>query len=740
MVDTDALLQFLHNRYQGDTQTACIDLIISSFDIVANATFRNEPPATTFILRSFLTNKVPLLLVQMSTSLLGVANPEDIISQALSQVDTAALPSMSSMFDSDVGDVFGDSPKGEFCFACCLHGLLPEEATQRLLGEIVTMMSLPAGGLYKKEDLVQQCLNDPEKVETFAGELERMDGNVGAVSEALVAVIAQLADNRDTMTLKSLCSLIAKRPDSMSALLMFNRPVVILHPLVRLLDSWRYDDDQNEYQPVYEEFGSILLLILAFVGRFNLSPSDLSITTSSSFVSRLLSSGPQKRVLSTLSQQENEQIGGWISALFNAEGGGLSDETMARCPPQDFYMLVPCLFEQICAAVSQGYLTEDVLRGGLEYLVETFLLPALVPALKYLSAQLLSGGSEAATIIRVLNFLVTPASISSEARGMLDAVLHITARPLESSLRHLQVMEPRRQDVEPLSTTVRQYLAFPRTGAAEATEIENWTRGEHGGLEPTLRKAVQSLIAWAGTIAQTGGNANGQSPPSYTHRLVWFACRIWGAKYVMSILAEEAAEATKNGSGSVAIDAVAAMVCAPSPSGPTPLATPPRVAESQPAETTSRRTLRDALKADAERAGKIHKADPPLAETIVQLYRRVEALLAQPHPIHDPSVDMATVDMGTADMQAQMDISLSEPTQTLQTQQSASGNEMSLDHHSVNLDGMDLSMSSNPLGTQGSMDTAMAGLGGSADDLMAGMDTGELMSFDDLDEEMMRDF
>lgn len=56
-----------------------------------------------------------------------------------------------------------------------------------LLGDI-PMQSLPAGGRYVKEVLIQQCLSDPEKIEGMIDELDHMDGNVGAVSQAITEV------------------------------------------------------------------------------------------------------------------------------------------------------------------------------------------------------------------------------------------------------------------------------------------------------------------------------------------------------------------------------------------------------------------------------------------------------------------------------------------------------------------------------------------------------------------------
>ena len=65
--------------------------------------------------------------------------------------------------------------------------MLEEASIETLLGDI-PMQNLPAGGRYVKDDLVQQCLSDPQKAEDMIDELEHMDGNVGAVSQAITEV------------------------------------------------------------------------------------------------------------------------------------------------------------------------------------------------------------------------------------------------------------------------------------------------------------------------------------------------------------------------------------------------------------------------------------------------------------------------------------------------------------------------------------------------------------------------
>lgn len=117
--------------------------------------------------------------------------PQYCITEALSQVDTNAFPTLSAMFDdTNNSNTFTDSVRQDFCFACCLHGLIPESSIEGLLGEI-TYQSLPQDGRQAKETLVERCIADPERVQELVREIDNMDGNVGAVCQALIEVSAQ---------------------------------------------------------------------------------------------------------------------------------------------------------------------------------------------------------------------------------------------------------------------------------------------------------------------------------------------------------------------------------------------------------------------------------------------------------------------------------------------------------------------------------------------------------------------
>lgn len=163
-------------------------------------------------------------------------------------------------------------------------------------------------------------------------------------------------------------------------MLLFRSPKSILQPLCTLLDSWKWDEDQGrrfmllssqltnayigESQPVYDEFGSILLLVMAFKYRYDLSQYDLGVTASNSFVLKLFERGSTSMKLAGLDAKQNKSIGDWISALFMSEG--ISEETWSSCSPQEFYLLVATLFSQTLGACEMGMLELDTMKGGFE--------------------------------------------------------------------------------------------------------------------------------------------------------------------------------------------------------------------------------------------------------------------------------------------------------------------------------------------------------------------------------------
>ncbi|KKA25603.1 Mediator of RNA polymerase II transcription subunit 5 [Rasamsonia emersonii CBS 393.64] len=649
---------YIYLNAMGHHEVLIQELITASFDVLSNAMYRNESSRTMFVFRSFLVNKLPPFLASMAAASMEPIQMEVCISHALNRLDPNAFPSFSQMFEMHGNTVLSDV-RQEFLFACALHRLIPESSIERLLGEN-PMQTLPVGGKYIKDELVSQITADHERADQLIAEMEAMEGNAAAIVGAVTEVIHSLCNQKETVTLKTICNSLSRRPQVLDVILLFRSPKTILQPLCSLLDAWRWDEDQGENQPVYDEFGSVLLLVLAFKYRYDLSQYDLGISNSQSFVLKLLDRGSSSQKLDDLGEKQHKNLGAWISALFIAEG--ISEETMSSCSPQEFYLLVSTLFSQSIGACEAGKLEFDTLKGGFEYLLEPFLLPSLVIALTWLGNYIWESETDPTIPLKVLHSLVKPNSISGEAEAIHRTVLYITARTLEEQLKDVRTRHPGRSDIKPILDALEPYLSFQRTGSSHRAELESWT-SHSGGLTGSIRNTFHSLVLWS-----TNPEIS-MSPHSYTHRQLLAGVRILGATRVLPALIEELKLQTEAGSGDLAIDIAATLICSP-------------MAESFAVDQAIYRpvdpnkealprcpilTLRDALVFQHENVPKIAEKDPLRAEVIVRLYRRVNALLAPPSHVNNLDVSNIIDNMnleGGVGGHDQMDLGSADPQMT----------------------------------------------------------------------------
>nr|A1CGW7.2 RecName: Full=Mediator of RNA polymerase II transcription subunit 5; AltName: Full=Mediator complex subunit 5 [Aspergillus clavatus NRRL 1] len=638
LVDDSMLINFLANRYGGHYEVLIEEIITAAFDVLSNAMYRNESSRTMFLFRSFLVNKLPPFFAAMLASTMVSIPMEMCISQALGRLDPNTFPSFSQMFEMQGNTVLSDV-RQEFLFACASHKLIPESSIERMLGEN-PMQALPVG--YNKDELVSQINTNPERAEQLINEIESMEGNAGAIVGAITEIMHNLCNQKETVTLKNICNSLSRRPQALDVILLFRSAKQVLQPLCGLLDSWHWDEDQGENQPVYDEFGSILLLVLAFKYRFDLRPADLGISSNDSFVLKLLERGSCSQKLDALDEKQNKNLGTWIAALFIAEG--ISEETMSACSPQEFYLLVATLFSQSLGACETGKLEFDTLKGGFEYLLEPFLLPSLVFALTWLGNHIWETEPEPSIALKALHSLVNPSSISGEGREIHRTVLHTVARMLEEQLKDVRTRHPSRTDIKPIMDSLEPCLSFQRVGSCHRSELEGWTTHAGGGLLGSIRSTFQALVLWSANPEVS------MAPPSYTHRQVVAGIRMLGAARVFGALVDELVKLqtqtqtqTQAGSSDLALDLAATLVCAP-------------LSEAFAVEQNSHHpvdpskealprcavlTLRDALALQHENVPKLAEKDPLRAEVVVRLARRVAALLAPPSQV--PNLDVNNI-------------------------------------------------------------------------------------------------
>ena len=624
--DDSAVIDFLNTRYKQDVSGLIADLILASLDVLANAMYRSEPPRSINLIRSFLVNKLPVFIHNNYAAMIfEPLTVEHCIRQALARVDPAAFPSFSEMLDP-LGSGLLSEARSEFLFACALHQLIPEQSIGDILGDI-PMQSLPAGGRYSKDSLVQQCTSNPAKIDEYISELENMEGNAGEIAAAIMDILHTLCANSDTLTLKSICNSICRKPAALDVIILFTRPSSLLQPLCNILDNWQEHEDQGEYQPVYDEFGSILLLVVVVQHRFKLLPEEAGITSPDSFLLQYFKIGAVSQTLDDLSEHQNQILGNWIKGLF--EGEGISDELMSTCKPREFHLLVATLFDQSLKACQAQVLGLDTLKGGFEYLLEPFLLPSLVAGLTWLSHRLWESNETSKnvnTIIPAIHALIKPPSIPHDSSYTHEAVVSVIAKPLSDALSHVQKQHPSRSDISPLLRILENYTKDQRYGTIALSELNTWSATQGGSLLAALRQTLQTLILWGVTSTSSAET----SPPSYTHCQLLNTVRILGAPAVLNTLIDEANE-TAN--ADIALDIIVIMIITSSSKSYQTQSAKPQV------------SLQDVLQMRFAEVEDLSRTDPGRAGTIVRLHRRVEASSMSKHVLGD-AADTFMTDVG----------------------------------------------------------------------------------------------
>lgn len=605
LCDDLSMMAHLQARFPGNSQSLPVDLLIASFDVLTNTLLRKESEAQLHLVRSFICNKIPHSLSIISSMITPTVSIEACVSMAFMAISMEALPPISAGAN-EVREKLKRT-RWEFLQACYLHGFISEATITSVLQEQV---SIPRVNKYTKEGLLAQCNNNIGRLDTLVDELDGMTGNAGAISGCVVDTIQNLCLNRDTMSLKTVCSILVRKTSSLDIVLLYAQPANLLLPLCNLLNGWIHDQDQTEFTPAYEEFASILLLVLVAVHRYGLNRSDVGLPDDNNFVSRLIREMAISIPANELSEEQSKQLGKWIEGLFatdeSGEAGGISDEVMRNCPPQAFYQLVPTLFDQTIFARKSDALSVKTVNGGLELLVEPFLLPSLVGGLMWLVQHSWKDQGDVNILLQVLDKLLRPSSSSSETKAMHGAIVRIVAEPLYNSLQVLHQRQPDKKQASSLMNILKPHLNQRRVVDANKAELNDWvTASKEEGMEVRIRAEVRNLVTWVTDIGPT-------PPPKYTHRLFAYACTLIGVNRVRDSIAAELKEQTALGNGPQALDICSALICAP------------LAYSSRPGAATVRDSLR-LLTADVQG---LLKLPGTLAEAIVRLSRRVEAQLA----------------------------------------------------------------------------------------------------------------
>ena len=646
--DTSSMIMYLQARYSEDLQSLVVDLLSAGFDVLTNELCRKHGEHDVNVIRSFIINKLPMLLSNFSGTVTPAATIEAYVQMAFSSIAMDALPPISAGA-TEVRDKL-KATRLDFLRASHIHAVLSELTVTAILGEHPTPVN---AARYTKEVLVSKYASNIHGLNALIEELEGTSYNAAAISGCILSMITTFSLNRDTASLKSICTALTKRLASVDIMLQHCELSSLLLPLCTLLNTWTHDQDQMEFTPSYEEFAAVLLLVFAVVHRYGLHAGDIGLEDDDSFVTKMIREISSSKLPGDLTEEQNEQLSGWIEGLYatddQGETAGISDDIMRPCPPQAFYQLVPTLFEQSVTACKAGALSLKAFKGGLELLVEPFLLPSLVGGLSWIVKQSWEDHNDAEVLLQVLDKLLKPSSTSQETNSMHKVILGIVADPLYYSLHSLDQRMPGKKDVGPLMEVLRPYLARDRTAYGSEMELQAWMSTANGGISRCLRDTIQHHIAWMTNVGPS-------PPPSYTHSLVVTSCETLGVAAVLDSMIAELRAQTDRGNGSIALDACTAIICAPPVRSTAPLMVP-STTSSQFCKPSI--TFREALRLRSSNLQDLLSMPSADAEALIRLARRVESQLEVTHipqmtlPLPDPTADQATdqimVELGLTD-------------------------------------------------------------------------------------------
>ncbi|KAK4575185.1 hypothetical protein LTR86_001037 [Recurvomyces mirabilis] len=528
MTDDLAVLSYLQNRYSGDNQSLTLQLIHAAFDVLTSHLVCGGQPHEVLLIRSFICNKLPVLLSMLAT-FTSPGTIEVCIQNAFLAVAMDPIPPISAG-SSEATDTLRRA-RLDFLHACIMHGVITEATVHAVVQGAST--AIPKVVKYSKEGLLSQCTNNIGRLESLARELPSMHGNAAAISLCLVDLIGNLCANKDTMSLKSVCNTLVRRVSDIDIVLQHTQPAMLLLPLCTVLNDWVHDQDQSEFTPAYEEYAAIFLFTLAVLHRYGLQTRDVGFVANED-LSHLLNGQISGTTPSELDTDRDQQLGRWLDGLFatddQGETGGIGDEVMRRCPPQAFYNLVPTLLEQSVLACRLGHLPVTTFKSGLELLLEPFLLPSLVVGLLWVAEHSWEDHDDTDILLQILDKLLRLSSTAVETQSMHKAVLDIVAEPLACSLEDLVRKRPDKAAASGMLTLLRQRADTTRCGEGSKSTYDQWAKEQ--SMDIQLRTIVRDMTTWAAKTTPA-------PPPYYDPRMLHAVMSTHGESHALESIATE---------------------------------------------------------------------------------------------------------------------------------------------------------------------------------------------------------
>jgi mediator of RNA polymerase II transcription subunit 5 len=322
-----------------------------------------------------------------------------------------------------------------------------------------------------------------------------------------------------------------------------------------------------------------------------------------------------------LTDEQKSYLGKWIESLFaldeSGEASGIPDEVMRFCSPLAFYTLVPTLFEQSVLACRTNALSMKTLQGGLELLLEPFLLPSLIMGLGWLAKHSWEDHNDAAILLQILDKLLKPLSSSPEVQSMHRAIIAMVADPLLESLNVFRGKKPENKKALELIALLEKGLArskpLQRNFYCNKSQLD--TLMSYGArLEQYVTTSIEGLTQWSIDSSEFSVSA-----PVFGYKQFTTAVQILDGDVLLDSILQHLANIPPP-QIPFAVDVCTAIACAP----PSIQSDPQQFSRTFSATTKLRNVIQ--LRA-ADVQGLLVRPQAE-AEVLVQLARQIQAQIA----------------------------------------------------------------------------------------------------------------
>lgn len=215
----------------------------------------------------------------------------------------------------------------------------------------------------------------------------------------------------DTLRLRRLLISASLNFDLLDNLLLYSSPYKLLLPLLKFLENQvrqtpenggmntaeKYlnqsnqpdllmdldisGDDSSNAQDYFSDLSTVLVFSQFIITRYNLFLGEADLSSIPNTLSLLKNTGligDKNATDGNLIQEiklDDDIVNKWISSMFDPSNvDGISDSLIKLSSPIDYSQLIPRIVHEAIVCNNMGWLDDDTLMGGLEYLHQKFLI------------------------------------------------------------------------------------------------------------------------------------------------------------------------------------------------------------------------------------------------------------------------------------------------------------------------------------------------------------------------------